>query len=151
MRYLNVSGPIEYAKLMGQTGQKMILADVYRGFGWQAARTTSLMLPLFVGLDITRRKTTFLETYTGTFLCTTFIAGVSYIASWPLETLKNLYQAGVPHKGATLKQRIAFLGGPAGLFRGVWPGTIAGAIGNGSGMVAMLSTKKFLTSALGDE
>ena len=105
---------------------------------------------MFAGLDIARRKTEIMQTYTGTFFFTAFISGMSYAISWPLETLKNLYQSGTPHKTSTLQQRIAFLGGPAGLFRGVLPGTIAGAVGNGAGMVAMIFTRKYLTAALSD-
>ena len=36
--------------------------------------------------------------------------------------MKNLAQSGTPHVGATVKERLQFLGGPLGIYRGVWPG-----------------------------
>ncbi len=36
--------PIEYAKVMGQTGQKWDMKDLYRGYGAQVARTTGLLI-----------------------------------------------------------------------------------------------------------
>ena len=54
----SVESPIEYAKLMGQIGQKWKIRDIYRGFGFQVIRTTALIVPIFVMIDVARRKTT---------------------------------------------------------------------------------------------
>lgn len=137
--------PIEYAKVMGQTGQKWQWKDIYRGFGFQVLRTTALLIPIFSTIDVFRRKTKVLDTFLGNFLVTAGASGAAYLVCWPLETIKNLAQSGTPHPGASLSQKIAYLGGPMGVFRGVWPGTLAGAIRNGSGMVAMVYAQTWAT------
>ena len=63
-----------------------------------------------------------LNTLAGNFAVTFGVVGLSYAVSWPLETLKNLSQAGKPFAGACVMERIRFMGGPIGLFRGVTPG-----------------------------
>ena len=140
-----LENPIEYAKVMGQTGQKWQFKDIYRGFGFQVMRTTALLIPIFSIIDIARRRTKMLETLPGNFVVTAGASGLSYLVVWPLETLKNLAQSGTPHPGATFQQKLQYLGGPMGVFRGVVPGTIAGAIRNGAGMVAMVYAQKWAT------
>lgn len=137
--------PIEYAKIMGQTNQKWQLKDIYRGFSFQVVRTTALLIPIFSTVDMFRRKTKVLDSLFGHFLVTAAASAAAFLTCWPLETLKNLTQSGTPFPGATIKQKIEFLGGPKGLFRGVWPGTIAGAIRNGSAMVAMVYAQSWAT------
>jgi Mitochondrial carrier protein len=55
-----VEAPIEYAKVMGQVDQKWKLSQLYRGFGYQVLRTTTLIMPIFTVIDIARKKTTLL-------------------------------------------------------------------------------------------
>lgn len=62
-----------------------------------------------------------------------------------LETLKNLAQTGIPHPNATFTERLNFLGGPLGLYRGMAPGCISGSFRNGCGMVAMIYAQKWAT------
>jgi len=52
-----IESPIEYAKIMGQTGQKWVLKDIYRGFHFQIFRTSALLVPIFSTIDIFRRNT----------------------------------------------------------------------------------------------
>ena len=59
--------------------------------------------------------------------------------------MKNLAQSGTPTPGASIKQRLEFIGGPSGLFRGIWPGTLSGGIRNGFGMVAMVYAQQWAT------
>jgi len=130
--------PIEYAKVMRQTGRNWTIQHIYRGFWWQVIRTTAMLLPIFSVVDIFRRKTQVLNSLGGNFLVTAGACGGAYFFCWPLETLKNMAQSGTPFPGASLKQKLVFLGGPMGLFRGVWPGTICGAVRNGFAMVALV-------------
>jgi hypothetical protein len=118
------AGPFEYAKLMGQTEQSWQFKSIFRGLHWQILRTTLLLLPIFSTFDYLRRKTDLLKTWSGNFLVTFGVVGTSYICSWPVETLKNLSQSGVPFPNATVLERVNYLGGFWGLFRGVSPGTI---------------------------
>eukprot|EP01035_Chromulina_nebulosa_P018600 gene18600-24328_t len=111
-------GPIEYAKVMGQTGQKWVYRDIYRGFSWQIMRY---------------------------FVVTAGISGGAYLFCWPLETLKNLSQSATPYPNATFAERINYLGGYKGLYRGVWPGTLCGALRNGCAMVSMVYAQKLAT------
>ena len=138
---ITVESPIEYAKVMGQTGQPWHIRHAYRGFVMQALRTTSLLIPIYSAIDVSRRKTTWMDTLGGGFIITAASAGLSYLAVWPLETLKNLAQSGTPHPSATLKERIMYLGGPSGLFRGVVPGVLSGGLRNGCAMVAMTNAQ----------
>ena len=62
--------PIEYAKVMGQTGKKWDLKDIYRGTTYQVIRTTGLLIPIFASLDVFRRKTTIMQTFYGNFFVT---------------------------------------------------------------------------------
>lgn len=73
----------------------------------------------------------------GQWLVVTFICGASYACAWPLETLKNLAQAGLPRPGASLSERVASLGGWRGLYLGSAPGIICGGFRNGIAMLAM--------------
>ena len=114
--------PFEYVKLMGQTGQEWRFKTAFRGLSWQLSRTTVLLLPIFCTLDYLRRKTTVLKTLTGNFFVTFGVVGIAYVASWPFETLKNLAQSGTPRAGASMAERLKYLGGPLGLMRGVSPG-----------------------------
>ena len=100
-----VESPIEYAKVMGQTNQKWQLAHLYRGFPDQVARTTTLLVPIFVTIDLARRNTTLMTTMIGNFVVTAMSSGCAYVMCWPLETLKNLAQSGTPHPHATVAQR----------------------------------------------
>lgn len=140
-----LESPIEYAKVMGQTGQQWNVKDVYRGFGTQVMRTTNLLMPLFTMLDIFRNKTDLLKTKIGTFSVTFFVSSTSYLVVWPLETMKNLTQAGKPFPGASVKERLDFLGGPKGLWRGVGVGTFCGGFRNGCGMIAMVYAQQGAT------
>ena len=81
-------------QVMGQTNQKWVLKDCYRGVQWQVLRTTGLLVFIFGTLDMFRRKTEVLKTVTGNFLVTCGASAGSYVICWPLETLKNLAQAG---------------------------------------------------------
>ena len=36
--------------------------------------------------------------------------------------LQNLAQSGLPHPGASITERVAFMNGPMGLMRGMYPG-----------------------------
>lgn len=123
-----VESPIEYAKVMGQTNQKWQLRDIYRGLPFQVIRTTALVTPIFTMVDCFRQKTNILKTLWGNFAVVSGCAGVAYMAVWPLETLKNLAQTGTPTPNATVAERIAYMGGVRGLFRGIWPGTLSGGI-----------------------
>lgn len=124
---VSASAPFEYAKLMGQTNQSIQVKSIFRGLHWQLSRTTVLLLPIFCVFDVLRRKTKMLNTLAGNFAVTFGVVGLSYACSWPLETLKNLAQAGQPFAGASVMERIRYMGGPVGLFRGLTPGPSAPA------------------------
>lgn len=140
-----VESPVEYAKVMGQSGQRWAYRDVYRGVGWQVARSTFLLMPIFGIMDYCRRRTTIMATYWGNFLVMVGASGGSYLLCWPLETMKNLAQGGIPRHGATFTERIHFLGGYRGLYRGALPGTVAGGLRNGFGMLAMIYAQRLVT------
>lgn len=140
-----LESPIEYAKVMGQIRRQWQWAHVYRGVHWQMLRTTALLIPIFSSMDVCRRKTTLLQSFAGTFFVTAVSSGLAYIMCWPLETFKNLAQSGLPTPGASVAQRIAYLGGPWGVYRGVMPGALAGAMRNGAGMVAMIYAQRLAT------
>lgn len=71
----SIEAPFEYAKVMGQTEQKWQLNTVFRGFHWQLARTTLLLLPIFTTFDYLRRKTDILKTLSGNFFVTMGVVG----------------------------------------------------------------------------
>jgi len=59
---------------------------------------------------------------------------------WPLETHKNQVQAGTVIEGIdkpSLGQRIAYLGGPIGLYRGILPGSASVFLRNGTASIVM--------------
>lgn len=140
-----VESPVEYAKVMGQTGKKWQLRDIYRGYPIQIARTITNVVPIFSILDCIRRKTTLMETSVGHFIAAFGATAVTFTTIWPLETLKNLAQTGTPFVGATLKQRLDYLGGPLGLYRGALPGISANCLRNGVSMVAMMHAQEWAT------
>lgn len=137
--------PIEYAKVMGQTSRKWVFSDIYRGFTSQCIRNTGMLLPIFCMVDISRRHTDYMKQPSGIFMVTCMSASGGYLISWPLETLKNLAQSGTPHAGATIAQRIEYLGDLKGLYRGVWPGTICGGFRNGCAMMVMGTAQAWAT------
>lgn len=140
-----IESPIEYAKVMGQTGKQWKANEIYRGFGSQALRSTILLMPIFTLLDIFRRHTDMLKTLPGNFAVTFGASSIAYLVCWPLETLKNLSQTGTPYPGASTAEKIKFLGGPSGLFRGVSVGVVCGGLRNGCGMMAMVYAQAWAT------
>jgi len=140
-----VESPFEYMKVMKQTDGEIVLKDMYRGVGMQTIRTTSMLLWIFVPYDVIRQKTTWMSTLMGQWACTTAICGGSYAIIWPLETLKNMGQGGVPFANASIAERVKHLGGFNGLYRGAAPGICAGGIRNGVAMLAMANWQRFAT------
>ena len=133
--------PIEYAKVMRQTGRQWLFSDIYRGALTQVARTTAMLLFIFVPYDIIRKKTTWFQgSLAAQWALTTLVCGTSYAISWPLETLKNLAQAGTPRPGASLTERLTYVGGIRGLYTGSTPGIVCGGFRNG---IAFLTMAKF--------
>lgn len=140
-----VESPIEYAKVMGQTGQQWYFKDIYRGFGMQAMRTMTMVVPIFTSLDVFRRKTTYLESVPGIFFVTAGVSVITFLVIWPLETMKNLAQSGTPFSGASIKQRLDYLGGAKGLYRGAGPGVSAAGLRNGTSFVALIYAQEWAT------
>ncbi|KAJ8607075.1 hypothetical protein CTAYLR_009902 [Chrysophaeum taylorii] len=132
--------PIEYAKVMRQTGRPWQWGEIYRGAGTQVARTTAMLTFIFVPYDAIRRHTSWFDTLYGQWIVVTLVCGASYALAWPLETLKNLAQAGRPRAGASVGERLAFLGGVRGLYAGAGPGIVCGGFRNG---IAMLTMAKY--------
>mmetsp|Transcript_77149 Transcript_77149/g.154673 ORF Transcript_77149/g.154673 Transcript_77149/m.154673 type:complete len:282 (+) Transcript_77149:133-978(+) len=142
-----VESPFEYAKVMRQTDGMWKVADCYRGVTAQTVRTTSMLMCIFGPYDVVRtKKPEWMSTLLRQWLTTTLVCGGSYAIIWPLETLKNQAQAGVPHPGASVAQRVEYLGGFKGLYRGAAPGIVAGGIRNGAAMFAMANWQRFATS-----
>eukprot|EP00602_Paraphysomonas_sp_CaronLab_P001538 CAMPEP_0185030948 /NCGR_PEP_ID=MMETSP1103-20130426/18116_1 /TAXON_ID=36769 /ORGANISM="Paraphysomonas bandaiensis, Strain Caron Lab Isolate" /LENGTH=197 /DNA_ID=CAMNT_0027566265 /DNA_START=267 /DNA_END=860 /DNA_ORIENTATION=- len=141
-----IEAPFEYAKLMGQTEKKWVISHIYRGLHWQLLRTTTLLMPVYTLFDLTRRKSNIMQTLAGNMFVTFGVVGVSYLITWPLETLKNLAQTGIPRPRASVKERVRYMGGISGLMRGVSPGALSGGGRNAFGMVAMVYTQQFVTS-----
>ena len=107
-------------------------------------------LPSWVTSDAARRKAPELfRSMTGQLAIVSSVCAFSYAAAWPLETLKNCAQAGVPSPGASLYERVRFLGGLRGLYRGAGPGVLCGALRNGCAMLAMTGLANPLATRLG--
>lgn len=79
------------------------------------------------------------------WLVVTVVCGISYAAVWPLETMKNAVQAGAPRVGCSVGERVAFLGGVRGLYRGALPGILGGGMRNGVAMLAMANAQRAAT------
>jgi len=80
-----VEAPFEQAKVMRQTGQSWSMAELYRGSGMQAARTTGLLLMIFGPIDIIRTKTSWMTSIFNQWIITTGVCGAAYAIVWPLE------------------------------------------------------------------
>lgn len=144
-----IEAPIEQAKVMRQTGRPWQWGSLYRGLGAQTLRTTAILTVIFVPYDYARRRTSLFESLAGQFCLVSGVCAFSYAAVWPLETLKNCAQAGLPTVGATLRERLKYLGGPAGLYRGAVPGVLCGGIRNGCAVLAMNGIANPLATRLG--
>ena len=140
-----VESPFEYAKVMRQTGRSWVMSDCFRGFAAQTTRTTAMLMFIMGPFDVVKTKTKLLQTY-GPFAVVTGICGCSYAIIHPLESLKNMAQAGLPHPGASVAQRVAHIGGPLALYRGALPGITSGALRNGVAMATMLYWQKYATA-----
>ena len=145
-----VEAPIEQAKVSRQLGRPIDLRALYRGVVAQTARTTMMLACIFVPWDVVRRRAPHLfDAPAGQFALAFTTCGFAYAAAWPLETLKNLAQAALPTPGASLAQRLAYVGGPAGLYRGAAPGILCGAFRNGCAGLAMNGCANPLLTRLG--
>lgn len=169
-----VEGPFEYAKVMYQTkrGGNIRVRDIFRGQGMQTLRTTSMLLFIYLPFDYIRRETRLLQPAPGDpldphglpnmstwlsailrqGLVTMSICGAAYTIIWPLETMKNVTQAGMPYPKATTYERLNYLSGGNGfqvrsLFRGALPGIISGGFRNGCAAIAMGSANRFVTAS----
>mmetsp|Transcript_39593 Transcript_39593/g.99799 ORF Transcript_39593/g.99799 Transcript_39593/m.99799 type:complete len:286 (+) Transcript_39593:128-985(+) len=137
-----LESPIEYAKVNRQTGQTWHFRNLYQGYFFQWGRTAPMMTTYFVLFDTLRRNTSLLTHPVGQFLASGGCSTLAFWLTWPMETLKNQVQAGtrigaVAAKDATIAQRVAYMGGFLGLYRGIVPGTISIFSRNGSAMVVM--------------
>ena len=145
-----VEAPIEQAKVMRQTGRAIEWPHLYRGLPTQTARTTSMLLCILLPYDYCRRHSRlFRSGIMGQCAVVTSCCAAAYALVWPLETLKNMVQAGLPHPSSTLRERLAYLGGPAGLYRGALPGVVCGGLRNGCAMLAMNGLANPLVTRLG--
>lgn len=144
-----VEGPIEQAKVMRQTQRTWQWSSLYRGIGSQTLRTAAMLTLIFVPYDAARRRTNWFLSIWGQFAVVTSTCAFAYAAAWPLETIKNLTQAGLPTANASLSQRLAYVGGPLGLYRGALPGVICGGFRNGCGFYAMNVLANPLVTRLG--
>lgn len=145
-----IESPIEYAKVKRQTGQVWHFGEMYQGFFMQLPRTVGMMTFIFCGVDSVRRWTDgeALKKPQYQFLTWGGISVMGFWVIWPLETLKNQVQAGTAVEGIaqpTLGQRVAALGGPLGLYRGILPGSISVFLRNGSAAIIMSFAQRKIT------
>lgn len=137
-----IEQPIEYAKVKRQTNQTWYVREAYQGFFVQLPRTVGMMSFIFCGVDSVRRWSNgkALQHPVTQFLTWGGISMCGFWVIWPLETIKNQVQAGLVIDGTdkpTLAQRIRYLGGPIGLYRGILPGSISVLLRNGTAAVVM--------------
>lgn len=144
-----VEAPIEQSKVMRQTGRPWQWGSLYRGLGAQTARTTAILMVIFVPYDAARRKTSLFSHLLGQFALVSGVCAFAYGAVWPLETLKNCAQAGLPTPHATLAERLKYVGGLRGLYLGAGPGVLCGGLRNGCAMLAMNGIANPLATRLG--
>lgn len=144
-----VEAPIEQAKVMRQLDQRVDARHLYRGMAMQTLRTTAMLLCIFVPYDNARRKSSLFGSLSGNFALVFGTCGFAYAAAWPLETLKNCAQAGLPTPGASVAERVRYLGGAIGLYRGAGPGILCGAFRNGCAGLAMNGLANPLLTRLG--
>mmetsp|Transcript_6903 Transcript_6903/g.12199 ORF Transcript_6903/g.12199 Transcript_6903/m.12199 type:complete len:285 (-) Transcript_6903:92-946(-) len=145
-----IESPIEYAKVKRQTGQTWHFSEAYQGFFMQLPRTVGMMTCIFCGVDTARRWTEgeALKRPHLQFITWGGISMLSFWVIWPLETLKNQVQAGTAVDGndkPTLRQRVASMGGPLGLYRGIMPGSISVFMRNGTAAVVMTFAQRKIT------
>jgi len=145
-----VESPIEYAKVKRQTGQVWRFGEAYQGFFMQYPRTVGMMTFIFCGVDSLRRWTDgeALKRPAYQFVTWGGVSMLGFWVIWPLETLKNQVQAGTTVEGTnspTLRQRIAYLGGPLGLYRGILPGSISVFTRNGTAAIVMAFAQRKIT------
>lgn len=145
-----IEQPIEYAKVKRQTGQVWYVREAYQGFFMQLPRTVGMMTFIFSGVDSVRRWSggAALKHPLGQFCTWGGVSMLGFWVIWPLETLKNQVQAGTAVNGSTdvtLRQRIAYLGGPLGLYRGILPGSISVFLRNGTAAIVMGAAQRKIT------
>jgi solute carrier family 25 carnitine/acylcarnitine transporter 20/29 len=150
-----VEQPIEYAKVKRQTGQTWHLREIYQGVHLQLPRTVGMLTSIFVLVDVARRKTDgeILKHPLGSFTTWGTASMLGFWIVWPLETLKNQVQAATIIEGTTsptLAQRIRFLGGPLGLYRGILPGSISVFVRNGCAAVVHAARREPHTTTWND-
>eukprot|EP00967_Tisochrysis_lutea_P148039 scaffold282193_cov31-Tisochrysis_lutea.AAC.2 len=114
-----------------------------------ASFLTSAPIALAAFIQVARRKTSLFDSIAGQFVVVTGVCAFAYTLAWPLETLKNCAQAGLPKPGASLAERLHYLGGPRGLYRGAAPGILCGGLRNGCAMMAMNGIANPLITKLG--
>jgi hypothetical protein len=100
-------------------------------------------------LQVARRKSSLFNSLAGQFFVVTGVCSFAYALAWPLETIKNCAQAGLPRPGAGLAERLVYLGGPLGLYRGAAPGILCGGLRNGCAMLAMNGLANPLITRIG--
>ena len=132
--------PIEYAKVKGQTGQSWVLREIYQGATLQWARTGPMMTFWFCAMDAAKRNGV-TATPMGAFFSSGGAALIGFWIVWPFETLKNQVQAGL---GGSVADKVRAMGGLAGLYRGILPGSLSVFLRNGAAMLVMGVTNKKL-------
>jgi len=105
---------------------------------------------IFCGVDSVRRwtKDQALKHPVGQFCTWGTVSMLGFWVIWPLETIKNQVQAGTVIDGTStpnLRQRINYLGGPLGLYRGILPGSISVFLRNGTAAIVMGAANRKIT------
>lgn len=89
-----VETPLEYFKVMRQTGGQPMLNQAFRGYSVTLARSCGLMTTFFILLDVAGRQIP--DIAGGAFFRGGVCATVSWWVVWPLEVSKSQIQSGLP-------------------------------------------------------
>jgi len=84
-----IETPFEFAKVRKQTGQDWNYRDCYKGFSAMLPRTVGLLVSFCCMLHMVRKKTELMNTPTGQFFTTGFMAMSAWWFVWPFEFVKN--------------------------------------------------------------
>lgn len=144
-----IETPLEYAKIRRQTQRNWQLKHVYNGFGITWCRTAVFLSSFFYLREFVKKTfpNQLSHPIVGLFFIGGIVATFAWWIVWPLEVMKSQVQGAYGRGRMSVMYRIRTTlveRGMAGLYRGVFSGTLRSFFANGIGLIVYEHVQRYL-------
>jgi len=137
-----VEGPFEYVKVRRQVNATWKFSELYKGSSVTILRNSFLFSSFVIYIDISKQL---VAGGLGPFWTGAVCSNLAWLTIWPLDVVKSQLQSG-KFKNATFSNLLLNLWTEKAFTRGLFPGMLRSAIGNGCSMVVYRKVEDVLRS-----